>query len=87
MIASEAVLERLRHVFSAILDNPDFVFSCDAKLGQSEGWDSFAQINLIIEIESTFNVEFDSDQISELTSVELILNALLSKLNDSSERH
>jgi len=83
--SSENVLDSLRKIFTAVLDDPDFVFSREAKLGQSESWDSFAQINLIIEIESTFNVEFDSDQISELTSVELILNALLSKLDDLSE--
>ncbi len=85
MSSSENVLDSLRKIFTVILDDPNFVFSREAKLGQSESWDSFAQINLIIEIESAFNVEFDSDQISELTSVELILNALLSKLDDLSE--
>ena len=87
MSSSENLFDSLRNIFTTILDDPDFVFSRDAKLGQCDSWDSFAQINLIIEIESTFNVEFDSDQISELTSVGLILNALLSKLDDLSECH
>jgi len=77
----EEVFNSLRSVFISVLNDPAINFDLDTRLGQTEGWDSFAQINLIIEIESTFGVEFDSDEFSELTSVEKILNSLSNKLD------
>jgi len=51
-------------------------------MGSLESWDSFAQINLIIEIESTFEIEFDSEEIGILLSVEAIEGAVRLKLKE-----
>jgi acyl carrier protein len=80
---AKADLDRLKTVFLSVIDNPTIVFDESLKLGETDGWDSFAQINLIIAIESSFDVEFDSDEISELVSVEKISNSLADKLKQT----
>lgn len=80
MTLAKADLDRFKTVFLSVIDNPTIVFDKSLKLGETDGWDSFAQINLIIAIESSFDVEFDSDEISELVSVEKISNSLADKL-------
>lgn len=83
MTLAKADLDRLKTVFLSVIDNPTIVFDESLKLGETDGWDSFAQINLIIAIESSFDVEFDSDEISELVSVEKISNSLADKLKQT----
>jgi acyl carrier protein len=80
---AKADLDRFKTVFLSVIDNPTIVFDKSLKLGEADGWDSFAQINLIIAIESSFDVEFDSDEISELVSVEKISNSLADKLKQT----
>ena len=80
MTLAKEDLDRLRTVFLTVIDNPTVVFDKSLKLGETDGWDSFAQINLIIAIESSFDVEFDSDEISELVSVDKISKSLAGKL-------
>ena len=80
MTLAKEDLDRLRTVSLTVIDNPTVVFDKSLKLGETDGWDSFAQINLIIAIESSFDVEFDSDEISELVSVDKISKSLAGKL-------
>ena len=83
MTLAKADLDRFKTVFLSVIDNPTIVFDESLKLGETDGWDSFAQINLIIAIESSFDVEFDSDEISELVSVEKISKSLADKLQQT----
>ena len=83
MTLAKADLDRFKTVFLSVIDNPTLVFDESLKLGETDGWDSFAQINLIIAIESSFDVEFDSDEISELVSVEKISKSLADKLQQT----
>ena len=80
MTLAKEDLDKLKTVFLTVIDNPTIVFDQSLKLGETDGWDSFAQINLIIAIESSFDVEFDSDEISELVSVDKISKSLAGKL-------
>ena len=83
MTLAKADLDRLKTVFLSVIDNPTIVFDESLELGETDGWDSFAQINLIIAIESSFDVEFDSDEISELVSFEKISKSLADKLQQT----
>lgn len=80
MTLAKEDLDKLKTVFLTVIDNQTIVFDQSLKLGETDGWDSFAHINLIIAIESSFDVEFDSDEISELVSVEKISKSLAGKL-------
>lgn len=74
------VPDRLRDVFVETLNDPGFQMELSLKKGDTEAWDSFAHINLMLGIEGEFGVEFDSDEIANLLSVEQILEALLRRL-------
>lgn len=69
----EEVLEILKSVLE--LDSVDGTCSQET----CEKWDSMAQLNIIVELESEFGVSFEPEQISEMKSVTEILN-ILSKM-------
>ncbi len=72
---------RLRDVFVDVLDDPEVQLDPALSMGDIEAWDSFAHINLMLGIEATFGVEFDSDEIGNLLSVGQILDALQRRLD------
>lgn len=78
-----SVRQRLTTVFSFIMDDPEFEFDEGLSMGDIEAWDSFAQINLMIAIEQEFGIEFESDEIGELTSAKSILDAVTCRPNAS----
>ena len=82
MLDNAKISEQLREVFKTVLEEPNFEYIPTASMGSLESWDSFAQINLIIEIESTFDIEFDSEEIGTLLTVEAIEGAVRLKLNE-----
>ncbi len=69
----EKVLEILKNVLE--LDSVDGTCSQET----CEKWDSMAQLNIIVELESEFGVSFEPEQISEMKSVKDILD-ILSKM-------
>jgi acyl carrier protein len=79
-MVSSSLIERLRAVFSDVLEVVDIDMSSGLSMGDIEEWDSFAQINLMLAIEAEFSVEFESDEIGELLSIELIVRALEGRL-------
>jgi len=44
-----------------------------------ENWDSLHHLNLILELELKFNVEFEPEEISKMTNVKKIIDILESK--------
>lgn len=53
----------------------------DASPAIIEQWDSYRHLTLVIVLEEEFGIEFEEQQIPEITSFELIINALKSKMN------
>lgn len=69
----EKVLEILKNVFE--LDTVDETCSqttCDK-------WDSMGQLNLVVELESEFDVTLEPEEIGEMKSFEDIIRILKSK--------
>ncbi len=66
----EKILEILKNVLE--LDSVDTTCSQET----CEKWDSMAQLNIIVELESEFGVSFEPEQISEMKSVKDIMNIL-----------
>ena len=63
------VHERVRGIFADVFDDPDFQLRDDLKAEDVKGWDSLNHINLIVGIESEFGVQFDVEEIAELSRV------------------
>lgn len=70
----EKVLEILKNVFE--LDTVDE--NCSQKT--CEKWDSMGQLNLVVELEDSFNISLEPDEISDMKSYKDIINILKSKI-------
>ena len=69
----EKVLEILKSVFE--LDSVDSTCSQE----NCEKWDSMGQLNLVVELESEFDVTLEPEEIAEMTSFEKVIQILKNK--------
>lgn len=69
----EKVLEILKDLFE--LDTVDKTCSQE----NCEKWDSMGQLNLVVELESEFDVTLEPEEIAEMTSFEKIIKVLKTK--------
>jgi acyl carrier protein len=53
------ILATLRAVFREVFDNDGILLSPKTNAGDIDGWDSFANIRLMVSIEEAFGVRFD----------------------------
>ncbi len=66
----DRVLDIMKEVFG--LEDVDE--TCSQK--NCEKWDSLAHLNLIVELESEFNVSFEPEDIADMTSFSDVINHL-----------
>lgn len=50
-----------------------------SSMANLEQWDSLQHINVIVDLEETFQVSFSPDEVTQLNSVEAIYHCLLKK--------
>ena len=70
------MLDRIRQIVADIAQNDVASVTTDSNSQNLNGWDSVAQINIIVAIEEEFGVTFDPEDIHTLNSVEKIINAV-----------
>lgn len=70
----EKVLEILKNVFE--LETVDTTCSQQT----CEKWDSMGQLNLVVELESEFDISLEPEEIGEMTSYEDVVRILKSKI-------
>lgn len=61
--------EKLERVFRSVFDREDLTVSDATTADDVEGWDSLAQINLIVGAEGVFGVRFQTAEIKALKNV------------------
>ncbi len=71
--------ERLQSIFRDILEDQDLTICDSATSDEVPGWDSFAQVKLIIAMEESFGVTFTMHEAVEIKSVAGFKNALAAK--------
>ncbi|MFA6449756.1 MAG: acyl carrier protein [bacterium] len=69
--------ERLAGIFKKMFDVDEL--SEDMKLGSVNKWNSFAHVEMILEIENEFGISISTKDAVELVSVRAILDYLESK--------
>lgn len=74
--AADDIPERLAIVLRRVFPALESTAVSKAGIGNAPGWDSLAQIRLVMEIESAFGVDVPSEIIPELTTYERILQML-----------
>ena len=68
-MTEEEIYERLNDVFRDVFDDDSLVVTETTTAADIEEWDSLANINIIVSIESEFNVKFNMDEISSMKNV------------------
>lgn len=55
----------------------------DRKTTQADvaAWDSINHLNLIVELEAKYNIQFEPDEISNMTTFEAVCDMVNSKMN------
>jgi acyl carrier protein len=70
----------LRQVVASVLDIPLEQVTPDLGVGQVEAWDSFGHLQIILALESEYNLQFDPQKIPQLTTVALLQQELERRL-------
>jgi acyl carrier protein len=61
-------LDKLKNAFGEALPLPPGVNYEEIEYGKTEGWDSVAHMTLVAQIEGTFDVMLDTDEVVGLSS-------------------
>jgi len=72
-------LNKLNEVFKSVF-NKDLNIEITTTKDDIEEWDSIGHLNLIIELEETFNISLSKDQIENLNSISNIIDILKTNL-------
>ena len=75
------ILDQLELIFQDTFTEIDQTFSIDMARDDIEEWDSLSHIRLLTAIEAGFGVQFDLDEISNMTDVATIVDLLSEKLH------
>ena len=69
-------LDMLTEIFRDVFDSMSLEISTDTGIDDIEDWDSVAQVNLVLAIESTFGIRFSLDQATGINSVGGFISAI-----------
>ena len=70
--------ERILDIMKEVFGLEDIDKTCSQKT--CEKWDSLAHLNLIVELESEFDVSFEPEEIGTMTSFDSVLYQLKQKM-------
>ena len=71
------VLDKIQSVFRDIFDDENLVITEETAASDIDGWDSFAQMQIIMGIEELFNIKFSTDDVIGLKNVGDIVKVVM----------
>jgi acyl carrier protein len=71
------VTAKTRSVISNALNQDEVNIGPDAAMGITDKWDSFGQLNLVLLLESQFDLVIPDDLVASLTSLKAIVSWLM----------
>jgi acyl carrier protein len=71
------VTAKTRSVISNALNQDEVNIGSDAAMGITDKWDSFGQLNLVLLLESEFDLVIPDDLVASLTSLKAIVSWLM----------
>lgn len=72
--------EQLNEIFCEVFDDDDIRISEETTANDVDGWDSLSHVNLIVTIESKFNIRFSQKELLTFKNVGDLLAAIRGKL-------
>jgi acyl carrier protein len=74
-------METLTDVFRQVFDDPEIELTPETTANDIEGWDSLSHINLIVAVETRFNIRFKQKEVVTFKNVGDLARCVESKLN------
>lgn len=78
----EKIISQMNEVFIEVFDDEDINIQSQSSAIDIDGWDSLAQIRLILGIEQKFSISFSVDEITDLANVGEMSELILKKIYD-----
>jgi acyl carrier protein len=75
-----AILSEITDIFRSVLDDPCIELTPETTSDDLPFWDSMNHIALIVEAECRFDIQFQTSEIEELTSVGELLRMIQAQL-------
>ena len=72
----DQIFEKLQIIFKDFFESDDLAITFSTVKEDIEDWDSVAHIQIVMEIENEFNIQFAAEDIARLVSIEAIIEAL-----------
>lgn len=69
MLDEPTILTRLHEVFVSFFDDPAIRLTKSTTASDVYGWDSLANVELMVEIEQAFGIRFRTGEVAALTNV------------------
>lgn len=64
-----AIWERLTEVFRETFQDPDIIIGPETTANDIDDWDSLTHIQLLVAVEQTFRVRFNTGEVAKLANV------------------
>lgn len=74
------LLARLNEIFCEVFDDDDIKIAPEMTANDVDGWDSLSHVNLIVTIETKFNIRFSQKELLTFKNVGDLLNSIQSKI-------
>jgi acyl carrier protein len=72
--------DTLNQIFREVFDDSDISISPDMTANDIDGWDSLSHVNLIVAIETGFNIRFSQKDLLTFKNVGDLLSCIHNKL-------
>ena len=72
--------DKLSDIFKVLFNRPDLELNDNLTAKDVPGWDSFNHVNLIINIEEEFGVQFTNDEVGGMQNIGNLKTLLASKI-------
>jgi acyl carrier protein len=80
MSNADQVLPKVREAFKSVFDVDPRVLTLETSAGDIPGWNSLGHLSLTTQLEQTFGITFDVDELMEMENVREIVRIVSAKL-------
>lgn len=77
---SEEIYAQLKPIFHDLFDDENLVLTPGLTSGDVPEWDSFNHINLIVAVEATFRIKFQTAELESMQTVGHLVDLISKKL-------
>jgi acyl carrier protein len=67
--STSTTYRRIRQLFREVFDNDEMEISDDTSAKDVPGWDSLAQVKLVIGLEEEFGIKFTTHEVAQMSCV------------------